>query len=187
MGVDVRHLRPAELARLLNSTPLGEVIRPQAVYRHQNAAGLRIGDGRHIDLLKYAAWLFHARREALAAGKAEAPGLSGYELMKERARQRNADLSRSGRDIGPIPEVVDRPRRGAAEASFRRFCDSYFSQTFSMPWSDDHLKVIAKIEQAVLHGGLFAMAMPRGSGKTTLSARSPACGPSSSAPASSSA
>ena len=28
--------------------------------------------------------------------------------------------------------------------------------------------MIAKIEQAVLHGGLFAMAMPRGSGKTTI-------------------
>ena len=37
-----------------------------------------------------------------------------------------------------------------------------------MPWSGDHLKVIAKIETAVLRGGLFAMAMPRGSGKTTL-------------------
>ena len=37
-----------------------------------------------------------------------------------------------------------------------------------MAWSPDHLKVIAKIEQAVLDGGLFAMAMPRGSGKTTI-------------------
>ncbi|MDW8265312.1 MAG: hypothetical protein RMJ52_08260 [Gemmataceae bacterium] len=40
--------------------------------------------------------------------------------------------------------------------------------TFHLPWSQDHLKVIAKIEQAVLRGGLFAMAMPRGSGKTTI-------------------
>jgi len=37
-----------------------------------------------------------------------------------------------------------------------------------MPFSADHLKVIVKIETAVLRGGLFAMAMPRGSGKTTL-------------------
>src|SRR5690606_27367587 len=35
-------------------------------------------------------------------------------------------------------------------------------------WSDDHRKVLRKIEQAVLQGGLFAMAMPRGSGKTTI-------------------
>ncbi len=31
---------------------------------------------------------------------------------------------------------------------------------------EDHLKVIGKIERAVRTGGLFAMAMPRGSGKT---------------------
>ncbi len=48
------------------------------------------------------------------------------------------------------------------------FCEAYFPQTFHLAWSPDHLKVIAKIEQAVLHGGLFAMAMPRGSGKTTI-------------------
>jgi hypothetical protein len=52
--------------------------------------------------------------------------------------------------------------------SFQRFCETYFQQTFHLPWSADHLKIIAKIEQAVLEGGLFAMAMPRGSGKTTL-------------------
>lgn len=39
----------------------------------------------------------------------------------------------------------------------------YFGSTFHMPWSDDHLKVIRKIEKAVIEGGLFAMAMPRGS------------------------
>jgi hypothetical protein len=39
---------------------------------------------------------------------------------------------------------------------------------FTLAWSEDHLKVIAKIEQAVISGGLFSMAMPRGSGKTTI-------------------
>jgi hypothetical protein len=52
--------------------------------------------------------------------------------------------------------------------SFRGFCDAYFPQTFHLAWSPDHLKVIGKIETAVIDGGLFAMAMPRGSGKTTL-------------------
>jgi len=48
------------------------------------------------------------------------------------------------------------------------FCETYFSEVFYLPWSEDHLKVIAKIERAVRTGGLFAMAMPRGSGKTVL-------------------
>jgi hypothetical protein len=40
--------------------------------------------------------------------------------------------------------------------------------TFHLNWSADHLKVINRIEQAVMSGGLFSMAMPRGSGKTTI-------------------
>ncbi|HID23605.1 MAG TPA: hypothetical protein EYP14_14570, partial [Planctomycetaceae bacterium] len=59
-------------------------------------------------------------------------------------------------------------RKARAERDFRLFCEAYFPQTFYLPWSRDHLRVVARIEQAVLEGGLFAMAMPRGSGKTSL-------------------
>jgi hypothetical protein len=61
--VDPRQLRVAEAVRLLNSTPLGEVVQPHVVYRHLNRAAYKIGDGRRIDLARYTAWLFHARRE----------------------------------------------------------------------------------------------------------------------------
>lgn len=91
-----------------------------------------------------------------------------YEARKEAARARQAAQSRSGRDIAPIPEAVDPERRAAAEASFRVFCETYFGEIFYLAWSQDHLKVIARIEQAVLHGGLFALAMPRGSGKSNI-------------------
>ena len=84
--------------------------------------------------------------------------------MKERARLRNAMLSLSGRDIGDLPPVAD--PAACPGRDFRYFCETYFGQTFHLKWSDDHLKVIAKIEQAVLDGGLFAMAMPR-VGKTS--------------------
>ena len=77
-------------------------------------------------------------------------------------------MSASGRDIGELPLVVDSARREAAERDFRLFCENYFPQTFHLGWSDDHLKVISQIEESVLSGGLFATAMPRGSGKTTL-------------------
>jgi len=52
-AIDPRNLRPSELSRLLNSTALGETVSPQAIYRRQNRAGLRIGDGRRIDLIRY--------------------------------------------------------------------------------------------------------------------------------------
>jgi hypothetical protein len=165
VAIDPRKLKPAELARMLNSTPLGEVVSERQLYRHRTRAGFRIGDGRTIDLLKYVAWLVHERHRPRPQPQ---PGLTGYEAHKERARQRNAELSLSGRDIGELPAVADPQRKGRAERDFRYFCEQYFAQTFHLPWSPDHLRVIAKIEQAVLQGGLFAMAMPRGSGKTSV-------------------
>jgi len=160
---DPRKLRPSELCRLLNSTPLGEVINERQLHRHRTRAGLRIGDARHVDLLRYVAWLVAERHTP----KAEPDG-DPYERMKDRARARNVALAIAGRDIGELPDVANPERKAQAESDFRLFCDSYFPLTFHLPWSPDHLKVIAKIEEAVLRGGLFAMAMPRGSGKTTI-------------------
>ncbi len=163
MAINPRQLRPSMLTRMLNSTPLGEVISERQLRRHRNRAGYRIGDEKHVDLFRYAAWLAWMRHNPAP----ENPP-ADYEAIKEAARARNAELSAIGRDIGEIPEVVDPERKARAESDFRFFCEGYFPETFCLPWSDDHLKVIAKIEQAVLHGGLFAMAMPRGSGKTSL-------------------
>ena len=163
MPTDPRKLRPSELCRLLNSTPLGEVLNERQLHRHRTRAGMRIGDARHVDLLRYTAWLVQTRH----APKPESVG-DPYEKLKDRARARNAAIALAGRDIGELTEVINSERKARAAADFRYFCDSYFPLTFHLPWSPDHLKVIAKIEQAVLRGGLFAMAMPRGSGKTTI-------------------
>lgn len=91
-----------------------------------------------------------------------------YARKKADAARRSLEISRAGREIGEIPVVVNIKRRDAARKSFRFFCEAYFAETFYLPWSLDHLKIIAKIELAALHGGLFAMAMPRGSGKTSI-------------------
>ncbi len=163
MATDPRKLRPSELCRLLNSTPLGEVINERQLHRHRTRAGMRIGDARHVDLLRYIAWLAELRHTPKTQ-----PDGDPYEKLKERARARNVALAIAGRDIGDLPEVVSSERKERAAFDFRFFCESYFPLTFHLPWSPDHLKVIGKIEQAVLRGGLFAMAMPRGSGKTTI-------------------
>jgi hypothetical protein len=124
---------------------------------------MRIGDARYVDLLRYGAWLVETRH-------APEPETSGdpYEKLKERARARNVAIATAGRDIGELPEIADPERKAKAATNFRYFCECYFPLTFHLAWSDDHLKVINRIEQAVLRGGLFSMAMPRGSGKTTI-------------------
>jgi hypothetical protein len=93
-----------------------------------------------------------------------------YEDIKRRNALRAARLSETARDIGKDynPKPGNPARRKAASQSFRVFCESYFPDQFCLKWSDDHLMVIDKIDRAVLHGELFALAMPRGSGKTSL-------------------
>ena len=91
-----------------------------------------------------------------------------YLAKKQRAAAREREISRAGREIWPIPVVVHPDDKARAERDFRFFCETYFPETFNLPWSQDHLKVIDKIQQAVLHGGLFAVATPRGFGKSSL-------------------
>ncbi len=167
--INPRKLRPADLLRLVNATELatseggssGGVLTEFQLRRHRNQAGYTIGDARTVDLFCYAAWLtleyFKPKTEPLT-----------YEEQKARQAERNAEAVRAAQDIGEIPAVVDPQRKARCEASFREFCETYFAEVFYLPWSDDHLRVIDKIEKAVRTGGLFAMAMPRGSGKTVL-------------------
>lgn len=91
-----------------------------------------------------------------------------YAAHKERAATRAREDSASARDIGEIPPPANPDRVAACRLDLRLFCESYAAATFHLGWSPDHRKVIAKIQRSVLEGGLFAVAMPRGAGKTSL-------------------
>ena len=166
MPINPSNMRVVDVARLLNSTSFGFVLAQARLYREFNRVGFRIGSSenpRNINLLKYIAWMFD-RKHTLE----ETSGARSYEERRNAERDRQAEQSLAGRDIGPLPEVVNPGRKAACERNFQLFCESYFPETYSLAWSPDHLKVIEKIETAVLRGGLFALALPRGSGKTTI-------------------
>jgi hypothetical protein len=74
----------------------------------------------------------------------------------------------AAQDIAPLPPVADPARRRRADGDFRFFCEQYFPHLFTLAWSDDHLRVIAAVERVVRQRQTLAIAMPRGSGKTTL-------------------
>ncbi len=106
---------------------------------------------------------------AAAATTSRTPGTGHrYDQIRAADIRRNRASSKALRDIGDLPAVADPERRAAAEASLRQFCQTYMPATFALPWSPDHHRVIERIEQATRTGGLFAFAMPRGSGKTSL-------------------
>ncbi|MFW6159501.1 MAG: terminase gpA endonuclease subunit, partial [Planctomycetota bacterium] len=161
MALDVQKLTPTEAVRLLNSSPLGTVISAATLHRQMNKAGFRIGDGKTIHLVRYVKWL-------AAEYRRPKPEPMTYEERKRREAERNRLKALAGQDIGPVPDVADVGRRDAASAGFRVFCETYFPPVFYRPWSADHLRVIEKMERCIQEGGLFAFAMPRGSGKTTL-------------------
>jgi hypothetical protein len=91
-----------------------------------------------------------------------------YIARREQVNEIQKRQRAAARDIAPLPAVADPARREACRLNLRLFCETYFPEDFSLPWSEDHLKIISKIERAALKGQLFAEAMPRGNGKTTL-------------------
>ncbi len=116
MASDPRKLKPSELCRLLNSTPLGEVISERQLYRHRQRAGARIGDNKTVDLLRYCAWMHVIRHTPRTTN-----GVDPYDAMKERARARNAALALAGRDIGELPEVDTQIAKIARRVTFDTF------------------------------------------------------------------
>lgn len=77
-------------------------------------------------------------------------------------------MSIKGREIGPLPDVVDPERREACRYSLRLFIETYLKDRFPLNWCDDHLKAIERLEGCILRGDRYAFAMPRGAGKTSL-------------------
>ena len=172
--INVNKISLAELERLLNrfSAPGDPPVSSKTLRNHFQKASYRIcGDAEHkkISILKYTAWLIDERAANQARARVETPRT--YEEIKAAAAERSRAASQSGRDIAPLPPVVDPERRARCAESLLDFCRTYFPETFYLPWSEDHLKVISKIETAVRKGGLFAVAMPRGEGKTTICER----------------
>ena len=155
MPLTPTNMRVVDVARLLNSTSQGFVLAQARLYRQFNRVGFRIAateNTRNINLIKYIAWLCDERHTPAEEFVSTA---RSYEERKEAERQRNAALSAAGRDIAPLPEVVNPERKKACERNFQLFCESYFPETYSLGWSPDHIKAIEKIETAVLTGRTF--------------------------------
>ncbi|MDR0390377.1 MAG: phage terminase large subunit family protein [Planctomycetaceae bacterium] len=161
MPINLQHLKPAELMRLINTAGFGTILTEYRLRRQRNRAGYAIGTDKTINLFKYVAWLtcefFHSK-----------PQMVDYIEKKRIQAIKSAEAVRAAQDIGELPEVANYERKLTTLTSFRKFCETYFKEVFYLSWSMDHLRVINKIERAVLEGGLFGLAMPRGSGKSSL-------------------
>jgi hypothetical protein len=168
---DFTRLCIGNLCRLLNKSSTVGRIEERVVKKHRDAAGPNIGAHGRIDLLKYACWLrgqLPIHKWAESKKKKQKDSSADYETIKENARERNAETSKKGRDIGELPAVRDPDRKAKGGESLAFFCKAYLPLIFFLPWSKDHRKIIAKLERIIRGSGKLAQAMPRGSGKTML-------------------
>lgn len=117
-----------------------------------------------------------AQRRVAAAVAPDAVSAAVAERARE-ARESSAMrhnlANAAARDIGagwdaeePSPAEVELRER--CRLDLRLFLESYFPECFRLGWSPDHLRIIAKIQLAALSGGMVAVAMPRGDGKTSI-------------------
>ena len=90
-------------------------------------------------------------------------------VARRRASQAEARRAqtRAGQDIGDLPTVKNPKRRAAALADYPTFLRTYFPRIFYLPPSKDLKRLEAKIQQVIVDRDKCAMAMPRGSGKSS--------------------
>lgn len=95
-------------------------------------------------------------------------GSRDYDKHRKKAAERSRKKAADGVDIGDVPKCKAPKRRSRCKNSLRAFCVTYFADKFYLGFGPDHERLIKQLERAVLKGELRALAMPRGSGKTTL-------------------
>jgi hypothetical protein len=95
-------------------------------------------------------------------GASESKRLADIERSRERTRK--------GSDIGEIPKVANPDRRESCRTNLELFLTTYFPfSTGLSPFSDDHKRVIGRIQDCILRGGRFTNAVYRGFAKSTIS------------------
>jgi hypothetical protein len=167
---DPRQLKPGELVRTLNSTPLGQVLTDRRLRDHRARAGSRISDaeGKRLDLLRYAAWLATERHAASAEAKPlpkETSGLSERDRNAARMREQ-----RKATRIVEIPRCEDPKRRKRLERDIFKWLRWYAPDPYGRHGFTDQMRdIIKSLVKAFEGGGDQAIAASRGEGKTTAS------------------
>ena len=104
--------------------------------------------------------------------KRKPPPRAAAAPQPDRERERLAAVSRKRSDgrkeIGPLPACRNPERKAEGRESLLAFCKAYFPRRFRLTFSSAHLTAIERMEACTDAGELFACAMPRASGKTSI-------------------
>jgi hypothetical protein len=159
----VERLKPAEFLHLVNASPeFGSVMTAYRVQRLRENGGGQVSDdgGKTVRLDWALAWVFGQRLDVVEKQDA-------YEAKQEAARVRQRAVTRASQEI-EIVECANPKLRDSLKFDLEKFCTTVSPKKFYRAFSDDHRSVIKKAERAILESGLYAVAMPRGGGKTRI-------------------
>ena len=95
-----------------------------------------------------------------------------YAEKVRRSAERSRIEGRSGRDISPLPAIKDPMTRLACRDDLELFCTTYLPRWFVKPFGEPHIALLQSLQTILKDGGRKAVAMPRGSGKSTIVAAS---------------
>lgn len=93
-----------------------------------------------------------------------------YRLRTDKLNAAYREVRQASRDIAPLPKITeeDWQIRLSLKNNLKLFSETILPNTFYLNWSLDQLRCISKLETVFLESGKFALAMPRGGGKTAL-------------------
>jgi hypothetical protein len=91
---------------------------------------------------------------------------------RERRTKESRERTYESSDVGKIPAPRNPRRRKACRLDLYRFLTTYFPHSTGLsPFSEDHRRVIARIEHCILYGGRFVNAVYRGFAKSSIAER----------------
>lgn len=158
MAIDLKNMSSKEVAHHLNKIARFALINPGQVQYHIEKAAFPIGEGNRVNILHYAAWL----KDLADNGK----------YFKRKVVTSQADIMRArraqGRDIGEIPLVAEPKRKEKCQTNLELFLKTYLPDAFPLEFSKDHKRILLKMQESVLAGGLNANGVYRGWGKTSI-------------------
>ena len=162
--LDFSYLRLTDAVQLLNSTAHGYAVTYEQLRFIREEAGFKVAskDGnQRIDLLKLARYLFTDREKIK-------PKVNTKENKQIYDRNYQREKTKDAQEIGPPPKRKNEQDWERACNDFKFFCKTYRPDTFDLNWSPDHHEVIRLSEEAMGEALMYALAMPRGSGKSAI-------------------
>lgn len=101
------------------------------------------------------------------AGSVSSPGKA------RSTAERNVSALRLGsklvRDIYPLPiSGINWNRRESCKLDLIAFCKTYMPAVFQLEFGEYHISILTSAERVILRGGMKAVAVPRGGGKTAM-------------------